>query len=197
MSSTLFSNPVNILMIITLNSLSGMLVISVSLRSLAITLSSSFIWGKFLCFLISSNSLCLFLCIKKVSSIPYSSGYGASESISNVCCISSVVFLAALSFRPVISRGSVCLLWEVFGPWPEHGTIQLCVLWYVYEMRPVATTTSPKALQNSHVKRHGVIRVLGWSSWVMGRTFWDWGKCAWEWWSHLNMGVGAWCKQVR
>ena len=54
----LFWSPVSILMIIVFNSLSGMLLISLTLRSLAVTLFCSFIWDKFLCLLILSASLC-------------------------------------------------------------------------------------------------------------------------------------------
>ena len=54
-------------MIITLNSLLGILLLSILLRSLAVILFYSFICDIFLCLLILSKSLCLFLCVRKVS----------------------------------------------------------------------------------------------------------------------------------
>lgn len=57
MSSTLYSSPVSILMIIALGSLSGMLLIFVLLRSLAVAFVL-LIWERFL---ILSKSLCLFV----------------------------------------------------------------------------------------------------------------------------------------
>ena len=61
MSSILLSSPVSILMITALNYPSGMLLISVLLRSLALALSCSFICNKFLCLHILSKSA-FFLC---------------------------------------------------------------------------------------------------------------------------------------
>lgn len=69
-------------MIITLNSLSGMLLISVSLKSLAVDLSCSFTWDKFLCLLIFSKSLCLFLCVRKVNYVAVLEGNGLMKKRS-------------------------------------------------------------------------------------------------------------------
>ena len=68
MSSILFSGPVSILMIIALNSPSGMLLISIQLRSLAMALSFSFIWNRFLCLLICLSIWLLLLLEKPVVS---------------------------------------------------------------------------------------------------------------------------------
>ena len=57
-------------MIIALNSVSGMLLISLWLRSLAVALTRSFIVDKHLCVSILSVSLSLFLCVKKVA-VPF------------------------------------------------------------------------------------------------------------------------------
>ena len=69
----IFSSPASIFMSIPLNSLSGMLLLSVLLRSLAVTLSCSVIGNKFY-LLILSKCLCLFLCVRKVSYISHSWG---------------------------------------------------------------------------------------------------------------------------
>lgn len=58
----------SIFVIITLNSLSSPLLISISLRSLAKILSYSFIWDVFFCLLIFLPH-CLSLCVRKVSYI--------------------------------------------------------------------------------------------------------------------------------
>lgn len=55
--SILFFSPVNILMVVALNSPSDMLFISVSPRSLAVALYYSFMWDKFLHLCILSKSL--------------------------------------------------------------------------------------------------------------------------------------------
>lgn len=53
-----------------------------------------------------------------------------------LCVISSRV-LAALSLRPAICRGFLCLLPAVLGPWPEGGTFYPGGFWLAFEMRPV------------------------------------------------------------
>lgn len=67
MSSSLFTSPVNIVMIITLNYLSGILLISVLFRYVAVAVLYSFIWVKFLYLSILSTPLYVFLCVRKVS----------------------------------------------------------------------------------------------------------------------------------
>ena len=57
MSSSLFSSPMDIFIIITLNFLSGILLIPVLLRYLAVILFCGFIWDIFLCLLILPNSV--------------------------------------------------------------------------------------------------------------------------------------------
>lgn len=52
-------------MISVLNSPPNILLISVSLRSLVLAFSCSFIWEKLLCFFSLSKSLCLPLCVRK------------------------------------------------------------------------------------------------------------------------------------
>lgn len=49
-------------MTITLNPLSGQLLISILFSSFSNVFSYSFVWNIFLCLLILTNSLCLFLC---------------------------------------------------------------------------------------------------------------------------------------
>lgn len=61
-SSILFSCPVSVLMIIALNSPSNLLFISVSISSLAVTLSYCFIWNEFLHLCILSKSLSSSMC---------------------------------------------------------------------------------------------------------------------------------------
>ena len=61
MFSALSSSPVSIFMVITLNSLSGILFILVSFRSLAVILSYYFIWDIFLYLLIVSNSVSFYV----------------------------------------------------------------------------------------------------------------------------------------
>ena len=65
MMSFIFSSPVNILMITALNSQPGMLLYLVSLTYLAMALSCSFIWDKFLH--LSILSVCLLLYVTKGS----------------------------------------------------------------------------------------------------------------------------------
>ena len=55
---------VSIFMTITLNSLSGRLLISISLGSFSKVLACFFIWNIFLCLPILLNALCLFLCLR-------------------------------------------------------------------------------------------------------------------------------------
>lgn len=58
-----------------------------------------------------------------------------------LCCF----VLAALSFRQVVRRGSLCLLWALFGPWFEGGAFELGVPCSVCEMRPAITATRAEA----------------------------------------------------
>ena len=71
MSSTLFLSSESFFMIVILNSLLAILLISISLRSLAMIWSYSSIWDIFLCLLILPNSLCLFLCVRKDNYVSY------------------------------------------------------------------------------------------------------------------------------
>ena len=64
------------------------------------------------------------------------------------CCV-----LAAITFRPVVFRGSLYLLWAMFGFWPECGAFLLGMLWTACEIRPVSAATVTKASQNSQVRR--------------------------------------------
>ena len=57
MYSMLFSSPTCIVMIVALNSGSGILCISVSIKFLAVTFSCSFFWGELLHLAILSKSL--------------------------------------------------------------------------------------------------------------------------------------------
>lgn len=66
----------SILMFIILNTLPGILLISVLLMYLAVPLSDSFFWNIFLCLLILSKSLFLLFCVRKVSCVPCSWMYG-------------------------------------------------------------------------------------------------------------------------
>ena len=132
MFAILFSRQVRILMIVALNSPSGMLLISASLRSLVLALSCTLIWVKFL-HLGICLSLCL-LCVER-SFIPpalQSDGFMKKRS----CHVHRLVFreflpcmllvfccrvLAVLSSRPVVCRGFPCLLWVMCVPWPACG----------------------------------------------------------------------------
>ena len=87
-----------------------MLVRSVSLRSLVVALSCSFIWDKFLCLLILSKFLCLLLCVRNSATSPVLEGNGLMKkrfssallcsfpcspgpvttgSVSAMCCVCS------------------------------------------------------------------------------------------------------------
>ena len=57
-------------MIVTLNSLWCLLLISISFHPFSEALSFSFIWNIFLSLLILPNSLCLFLCIRYITTFP-------------------------------------------------------------------------------------------------------------------------------
>ena len=47
---------------------------------------------------------------------------GTSRSVSSVCCMCFCCCVrATLSFIPIVCRDSLCLLWAVFGPWPESS----------------------------------------------------------------------------
>ena len=59
----LFSSPANILVIVVLNSGSGILLIAVLISSLTVTSSGSFFWGVFLHLVILSRSLLLCVCV--------------------------------------------------------------------------------------------------------------------------------------
>ena len=95
-----------------------------------------FLKDIFLCLLILSNSLYLFLCVSKVSSIfclegnglmkkrsysvlecsvPCSLGSAASGTVSYRRWVYPVVALAFSSFSSIVWRGSLCRLWIVFG----------------------------------------------------------------------------------
>ena len=113
------------------------------LRSLAVVLSCSLIWDILLYLLVLSNSLCLFLCVKKVSYItcywekwPYREEILEHPAVqcppfTRTCCFRGCLLcvlhvlcyciLAAFSFSPVVHRGSIFLLWAGFGPWPRWG----------------------------------------------------------------------------
>ena len=87
-----------------------MLLISVSLRSLAVALSCSFIWDKFLCLLILSASLCVkkvscvFCSMKKRSwsaltcSAPCSSEPGSATNYPMCVAYSLLLYLSHYSF---------------------------------------------------------------------------------------------------
>ena len=133
MSSIIFSSPVSILMIVALNTPLGLLFISVLLNLwLWPYLDLSF--GVNSSILVFCLSLCLLLCVRKasLSPAPGSNGLMIKRSCGTqglelqevswcvvrvLCCCD----LAALSVRPVVCRGSPCLLWPMFGPWPACG----------------------------------------------------------------------------
>ena len=116
---------------IALNSGSGMLRISLWIRILAITFSYSFFWDQFLHLGILSSSVFFCMVVKPVvfpllesHSFMKKSLYSVQAwhfSVSNVLCTLCCCVLAALSLRSVLCRGSPCLWWAVFGPWPKYG----------------------------------------------------------------------------
>jgi len=51
----------------------------------------------------------------------YSAQGLAFQGVSLVCAACALLLSFALSFKPVICRGSPCLLWAAFGFSPEYG----------------------------------------------------------------------------
>ena len=66
-------------------------------------------------------------------------------------CVLQASYLQRLSLSAVGSFWSLACEWLVLTS----------VLWSAYEMRPVTTAATTKAVQNSQVERHGVGRGLG------------------------------------
>ena len=90
MSSTLFSSPVSILMIIALHFPSGMLLISVSFRTLSVASFCSFIWNEFLYLTLFASRVCFSVLRKStVSSLLESSYFMKKRSWSTLQCIVS------------------------------------------------------------------------------------------------------------
>ena len=169
MSFILFSSPISILMIVALNSPSTMLFISVSLRSLAVALSFSFIQDKFLHVCMLSKSLPSSVLENLVMSpAPESDGLRKKMTcsaqglvlqgvISRECATCAMLWcFSCCVLEPVNCRGSPCLLRAVCGPWPDCGKFSLGMLWSACEMRPETNSTRTEALQNSLVVRLGV-----------------------------------------
>ena len=123
-SSILFSNPANILMIVVLNSGSGILLIYVLIRSLAMTSSCSFFWDEFLHlgilprYLCQESLLCFLLLrvmalLRRGHRLPRAWHFRKDFwcILSAICCC---VF-TALSLRSVPCRVSPYLQWEISG----------------------------------------------------------------------------------
>ena len=117
--------------------------ISVSLRSLAVALSCYFVWGKFLCLLILSASVCLFLCVKKVSSVfcyrrlwfyeeevlehlavqyPLSTQTWHIRRVSFGCWLCPAVVSESLFLSLQSSAWTLCLLWAMLVLCDVSGT---------------------------------------------------------------------------
>ena len=120
MSPILLPNPVTILMTVALKLPSGMLLIFVSLKSLAVTLSYLIIWNKSLHLGIVSA---IFSVLQKpvMSPAPESNGlmkkkrsWHFRECFRCVLHVLCCCVVAALPFRLVICRGSACLLCAVW-----------------------------------------------------------------------------------
>lgn len=131
--------------LITLNSPSGILLISISLRSLVVNFSCSFIWDIVIC-LILSASRCLCVCARKVScvSCPRRWWTHGEEVLSacrarslltrtwcfrallSMCCVPpcpTAVWLGRVCLRSRCPHGCFCLLWAVFAPCDISGSV--------------------------------------------------------------------------
>lgn len=138
MSSTLFSSQVSILMIIALSSLSGMSYLfhldfwqwPCSLLSFGIHFSLfSFCLrlGTYFCMLGKSATSLIFygngLMKKRCCVVSLVSQGLMLPGMSPMCPAYALLFCPGhLSFRPVICRCSLCMLWEVFCLWPDSST---------------------------------------------------------------------------
>lgn len=130
LSSIFLSSPVSILMIAALNYPPGMVLKSVLLRLLSMALSFSFGMNSSilafclgLCPLLSVKKLVMFLATENNGFVKKKSCSVQGLMLQRVCgvflCVACYCDLATFSFRLVICRGSPCLQWAVFCPWPE------------------------------------------------------------------------------
>lgn len=140
MSSVFFSSQDSILMMFLLNSESGILLISVSSRSLTVTFFCSFFLDEFLHFGILCRSLSssllgktlMFLFLRVMALLRRSHIYSRAWHFRNcswcMLCVLCCCFLAILFPRSVLCRISPCLKLGVFGSCPLCGEFYLGVL---------------------------------------------------------------------
>ena len=144
-------------MIISLNSLSSILLISVSIRYLAVILLGSFICDKFLCLFILSTSLCLFLCVRKVSYIfaLVSSGFMKKRFCSALQCSVPCSSEPGTSGQYSMCVAYVLLLCVcVAFPFSPDSTLTLCPLSALVALCSVRPIQASSEVEHNH-KRAG------------------------------------------
>ena len=158
-----FSIFMSISMIITLNSSSGILFISISIGSLAVFQSCSFIWDMFICLFILSDCACFSMLrksatslvfkdnslMKKVScsalqcSVPFSSEPDTSRSASYVCCVCSAIESWPLYYSFYLyAEAFFAYCWQGLNPirgWMHFNMVcggSLLVSWVLFSTPP-------------------------------------------------------------
>ena len=192
-------------MIITLNSLSGILLTYVSLWSLAGVWSCCFNWEVFLCPFILSDFVSVSLLGKSATSLVLNDNSFVKRSYSALQC--SVLFPRAWCFREYLLYVSYLgFMWSPFEFWPLFCSVQLYAealfaylcskVWGGLLIKWDLPLPLPelRSCKNNQVRRC-VGRACA-QFWRRGLQCQDWGSCDWKGRIHWIRGAGLGANQL-